>query len=147
MTPERRNSGARVEVHSLLANGSPNTRCRNNEQKRKSIASQRSGKHVSVTKGHFPWLLVAYTRAEKTDSGGRSRVKAGSNISTVALRVVGGAEEESLESETVKYDQESHGTRTRKSLRWREPAEILNDRPLLSSQRAPHINKLATVCQ
>jgi hypothetical protein len=39
-----------------------------------------------------------------------SRVKAGSNISTVALRVVGGDEKGTLESETVKYGRESHGT-------------------------------------
>jgi hypothetical protein len=42
-----------------------------------------------------------------------SRVEAGSNTSTVALRVVGGDEKGSLESETVKYDCESHVTQTR----------------------------------
>jgi hypothetical protein len=42
-----------------------------------------------------------------------SCVEAGSNTSTVALRVVGGDEKGSLESETVKYGQKSHGTRTR----------------------------------
>jgi hypothetical protein len=36
------------------------------------------------------------------------------NTSTVALRVVGGDEKGSLESETVKYGHESYGTRTRK---------------------------------
>jgi hypothetical protein len=41
------------------------------------------------------------------------RVEAGSNTSTVALRVVGGDEKRSLEPETVKYCCESHGTRTR----------------------------------
>jgi hypothetical protein len=41
-------------------------------------------------------------------------VEAGSNTSTVSLRVIGGDEEGSLESETVKYGHESHGTRTRK---------------------------------
>jgi hypothetical protein len=41
------------------------------------------------------------------------RVEAGSNISTIALRVVGGDEKGSFESETVKYDYEYHGTRTR----------------------------------
>jgi hypothetical protein len=40
-------------------------------------------------------------------------MEAGSNTSTVALRVVGGDGKGSLESETVKYDHESHGT-TRK---------------------------------
>jgi hypothetical protein len=41
------------------------------------------------------------------------RVEAGSNTSTVTLRVVGGDEKGSLKSETVKYGQESKGTRTR----------------------------------
>jgi hypothetical protein len=36
----------------------------------------------------------------------------GSNTSTIALRVVGGDEKGSLESETVKYGLKSHGTRT-----------------------------------
>jgi hypothetical protein len=38
----------------------------------------------------------------------------GSNTSTVVLRVVGGDEKGSLDSETVKYGYESHVTRTRK---------------------------------
>jgi hypothetical protein len=40
-------------------------------------------------------------------------VAAGSNTSTVALRVVGGDKKGSLESEAVKYGRESHGTRIR----------------------------------
>jgi hypothetical protein len=40
-------------------------------------------------------------------------MEAGSNTSTVALRVIGGDEKESLESETVEYGRKSHGTRTR----------------------------------
>jgi hypothetical protein len=40
-------------------------------------------------------------------------MEAGSNTSTEALRAVGGDEKGSLDSETVKYDRESHGTRTR----------------------------------
>jgi hypothetical protein len=43
-----------------------------------------------------------------------SRVEAGSNTSTVTLRVVVGDEKGSLESETVKYGHKYHGTRTRK---------------------------------
>jgi hypothetical protein len=50
----------------------------------------------------------------------------------------------SLESETVKYGHESRGTQTRQCLRWREPAAYINDRRLLSSERAS-INKSATV--
>jgi hypothetical protein len=70
---------------------------------------------------------------------------AGSNTSTVALRVVGGDENGSLESDTVKYGHESHGTRTREWLRWRGPVAFANDRSVLSSERTPHINKPATV--
>jgi hypothetical protein len=39
----------------------------------------------------------------------QSCVEAGSNTSTVALRVIRGDEEGSLESETVKYGHKSHG--------------------------------------
>jgi hypothetical protein len=39
-------------------------------------------------------------------------VEVESNTSTVNLRVVGGDEKGSLESETVKYGHESHETRT-----------------------------------
>jgi hypothetical protein len=76
-----------------------------------------------------------------------THVEARSNTSTVTLRVVGGDEKGSLESETVKYSHESYGTRTRKLLRWRGPAGIVNARPGLSSERAPQINKPATVRQ
>jgi hypothetical protein len=86
-----------------------------------------------------------YTRREETSRAEPSRVKAGSNTSTVALRVVGGDEKGSLESETVKYNRESQGTRIREWLRWRGPAAISNDRPVLSAERTPHINKPATV--
>jgi hypothetical protein len=41
-----------------------------------------------------------------------SRKIAGSNTSTVTLRVIGGDEDESLKSETVIYGRESQGTRT-----------------------------------
>jgi hypothetical protein len=64
-----------------------------------------------------------------------SSVEAGSNTSTVALRVVGGEKKGRLESETVKYGREYHGTRTRQWMRWRGPATILNDRSILSSER------------
>jgi hypothetical protein len=65
-------------------------------------------------------------------------VEAGSNTPTVTLRVVGGDEKGSLKSETVKYGRESKGTRTRERLRWQGPAAYTKDRPVLSSERAPH---------
>jgi hypothetical protein len=74
-------------------------------------------------------------------------VEAGSNTSTVTLRVVGGDEMGSLKSETVKYGRESQGTWTRERLRWQEPAANTQDRPVLSSERAPHKNKTVTVKQ
>jgi hypothetical protein len=61
------------------------------------------------------------------------------------LWVVGGDEKGSLEFETVKYVCESHRIRTREWLPWRGPAATVNDRLVLSSQRAPHINKPASV--
>jgi hypothetical protein len=76
-----------------------------------------------------------------------SRVDSGSNTSTVALRVVGGDEKGSLESERVNYGHKSHGIRTWKWMRWRRQTALVNDRPVLSSERAPHINKPATVWQ
>jgi hypothetical protein len=39
---------------------------------------------------------------------------------------------------TVKYGLESHGTQTRERLRWRGPAAIVNDKPILSSERVLH---------
>jgi hypothetical protein len=72
-------------------------------------------------------------------------VEAGSNTSTVTLRVVGGDEKGSLKSETVKYDCESQGTWARE--RWQESAAYTKDRPVLPSERAPHKNKIAIVKQ
>jgi hypothetical protein len=63
-------------------------------------------------------------------------VEAGSNTSTVTLRVVGGDEKGSLKSETVKYGRETQG-----------PAAHTKDRPVLSSERAPHKIKTVTVTQ
>jgi hypothetical protein len=72
-------------------------------------------------------------------------VEAVSNTSTVILRVVGGDEKGSLESERVKYGHESQGTETRERLLCREPAAYTKYRPVLSSERAPHKNKAVTV--
>jgi hypothetical protein len=79
-----------------------------------------------------------------SDESNSSRVEAGSNTSTVTLRVVGGDEKGSLKSERVKYGHESQGTRTRER-RWRGPAAYTNDRTVLSSERAPQKSKVATV--
>jgi hypothetical protein len=72
-------------------------------------------------------------------------VEAGSNTSTVTLRVVGGDVTGSLKSETVKYGRKSQGTRTRERLLWHGPAAHTKDRPVLSSERAPHGIKNVTV--
>jgi hypothetical protein len=70
-------------------------------------------------------------------------VEAGSNTSTVTLRVVGGDEKGSLKSETVKYGLKSQGTRTQE----RQGPAHTKDRPDLSSERTPHKNKTVTVTQ
>jgi hypothetical protein len=66
-----------------------------------------------------------------------TRVEAGSNTSTVTLRVVGGDEKGSLKSGRVKYGRESQGTRTRERLRWQKPAAYTKDKQVLSSEGAP----------
>jgi hypothetical protein len=65
-------------------------------------------------------------------------VEAWSNTSTVTLQLVEGDEKGNLKSETVKYGLKSQGTRFRGRLRWQGPAACTNDRPVLSSERAPH---------
>jgi hypothetical protein len=91
-------------------------------------------------------------------------VEAGSHTTTVALRVVKGDGKGTqclgygwdtlflrdintetwpswlgcLESESVKCGHESCGTRTWEWMRWRGPAAIVNDRPILSSERMLH---------
>jgi hypothetical protein len=72
-------------------------------------------------------------------------VEAGSNTSTVTLRVVGGNEKGSLKCEREKYGHESKGTRILGRLCWRGPAAYTKDRPDLSSERAPHKKKTVTV--
>jgi hypothetical protein len=74
-----------------------------------------------------------------------TRVEAGSNTSTVTMRVVGGDKKGSLKSETVKYGRKSQETRTRERVRWQEPTAHTKDRPVLSSERAPHGIKNVTV--
>jgi hypothetical protein len=74
-----------------------------------------------------------------------AHVEAGSNVSTVTLQVVRGDEIGSLKSETVKYGREYQGTRTRERLLWEDPAAYTEDRPILSSERAPHKNKTVIV--
>jgi hypothetical protein len=73
-------------------------------------------------------------------------MKAGSNTSTVTVRVVGSDEKGSLKSEAVKYGRESQGTGTRERLLWQRPAAYTKDRPGLSSEKAPH-KKQDSNCQ
>jgi hypothetical protein len=70
---------------------------------------------ISCYQVQFSWCLT--------------RVEAGSNTSTVTLRVVGGDEKGSLKSETVKDGHESEGTRTRERLRWQGPAAYTKTDP------------------
>jgi hypothetical protein len=73
-----------------------------------------------------------------------TRVEAGSNTFPVTLRIVGGDEKGSLRSERVKYGHEFQWTRTQERLRWRGTAAYTKDRSVLSSERAPHKNKIST---
>jgi hypothetical protein len=63
-------------------------------------------------------LFGGYLKLKILNNYRYTRVEAGSNTSTVILRVVGGDEKGSLKCETVKYGLKSQGTRTRERLRW-----------------------------
>jgi hypothetical protein len=120
-----------------------------NARNRTSIARQRICKHASVTiEAVFSaWSVEIVYKEEFQSWQKHTRVEAGSNTSTVTLRVVGGDEKGSLKSETVKYGRKSQWTTIRERLRWQGPAAHAKDRPFLSSERAPHGNKNVTVRQ
>jgi hypothetical protein len=63
--------------------------------------------------------------------------EAGSNTSTVTLRVVGGDEKGSLKSETVKYSLKSQGTRTQERLRWQGQQHIQKTDPTSRQRGRP----------
>jgi hypothetical protein len=56
--------------------------------------------------------LTAITRSQQ-NSETTSRMEAGSNTSTVALRDIGGKEKRSLKSEIVRHGRQANGTQTR----------------------------------
>jgi hypothetical protein len=92
------------------------------------------------------WLPNNYNQMLETEvRHKKSHVDLGPETSILALWVIGGDKRGSLKSETVKYDHKSYETQTQKWLHWQGPAAIVNDRPVLSSERAPHITKPATV--
>jgi hypothetical protein len=92
---------------------------------RTSIARQQINKHASLI-------------TEDAVSLGRCKV---------VIRKCSSVWKGSLESETVKYGIEFQGTRNRERLRWQGPAAYTKDRPVLSSERAPHKNKTVNVKQ
>jgi hypothetical protein len=65
------------------------------------------------------------------------RVEAGSNTSTVTLRVVGGDEKGSLKSERVEYGLETKGPQTQEGLHWRGPVAYTKDIPVLRQRGRP----------
>jgi hypothetical protein len=118
----------------------------------RDIARQRIGKHaynnmviVGFLFGPFKVVIKKSSVENRQCSG--TRVEAGSNTSTVTLRVVGDDEKGSLKSEKIKYGLKPQGTRTRERLRWQGPPAHTKDRPDLSSERAPHKKKTVTVTQ
>jgi hypothetical protein len=64
-------------------------------------------------------------------------VEAGSNTSSVILRVEGGDEKGSLKSETIKYDHESQGTRTRERLPGKGQQHVQNTDPSARQKERP----------
>jgi hypothetical protein len=131
MMPEDRNTGS--------INASPRQRIHTQQQNNRRKQCFLSG----PCRVYITWIKERYgsTRFQEF-----TRVEAGLNTPTVTLPVVGGDEEGSLKSETVTYGRESQGTRTR-GLIWQGPAAYIKDRPILSSERAPHKSKTVTVKQ
>jgi hypothetical protein len=83
----------------------------------RAVSRQRFGKQVPAAKNRRTAIEVlletvfsirSVPKVYQWDKFG----EAGSNTSTVTLRVVGGDEKGSLKSETVKYGRKSQGTRT-----------------------------------
>jgi hypothetical protein len=119
------------------------------------IARQCHSKHVSVATDtdatakdvvfslQSTWSL--YKEDQLNNSVKMTRVEAGSNTSTVTLRVIGGDEKGSLNSETVKYGHETKGTQTQKGMHWRGQVGYTRDRPVLPSERVPHKNRTVIV--
>jgi hypothetical protein len=105
----------------------------------KAVSWQRLGKHVpaatdtntTIEEMFCMWSVLRCYKQGTSLAFKLTRVEAGSNTSTMTLRVVGGEEKGSLKYETVKYGHESYRTLTRKCLRWRGSAAIVNDRPVL----------------
>jgi hypothetical protein len=62
-------------------------------------------------------------------------------LSVSDLRVVGGDKMGSLKYESVKYGNESQGTRTRERLRWQRSAAYTKDSSVLLSEGATHKKK------
>jgi hypothetical protein len=130
------------------------SRCKAMTAKQKSeittVPRQRPSRNNGSTVGRgvfYVFRSEAISHNRPTSVQIDPRVEAGSNTSTVTLRVVGGDETGSLKSERVKYGRESQGTRARERLRWQEPAVCTKDRPVLTSERAPHKNRTVTVKQ
>jgi hypothetical protein len=114
------------------------------------ISRQRHGKHVPEPTDKHAAIEVLFQTVSPTRSvqkvykdnwvvqKANPRVEAGSNNSTVTLRVVGGDEKGSLKSERVKYGRKSQGTRTLEWLRWRGPASIATTDQSSRQRGAPH---------
>jgi hypothetical protein len=108
------------------------------------VASQlRCNTSLQEWKRFSVWSVSKFYKTLMLHESNLTRVEAGSNTSTVTLRVVGGDKKGSLKYETVKYDHENKGTRTQEALRWRGPVACTKDRPVISSERA--LNKSRTV--
>jgi hypothetical protein len=73
-----------------------------------TIAMQHLGKQTSTIERLFSVWSTLWLYNESCEPC----VEAGSNTSTVTLRVVGGDEKGSLKSQIVKYGRKSHGTNT-----------------------------------
>jgi hypothetical protein len=87
------------------------------------------------------WLSVVTLRLRLRLSSGIPREDAGSNTSTVSLRVVGDDEKETLESVTVKYGRESRRTRTSSNCKRQARPFVREDAPYQQTRKCQTVIK------
>jgi hypothetical protein len=122
------------EKQPLLANGSEQTFV--SGQRLNKQFSMATNTHATIELLLEMWCFICgpcrdvITRiVGAMSSESYTRVEAGSNTSTIALRIVGGDEKGSLKSETVKYGRKSQKTRTEKDCAGKGQRYIQNTDP------------------
>jgi hypothetical protein len=115
--------------------------------KHNTLATVSSGNRWTVRGGDYYSVRLEIPWEKLQSASVQARVEAGSNTSTVTLRVVGDDEKGSLQSETVKYGHETKETRTQEGLLSRGPVAYTKTDPSSRQRGRPHKNRTVIVKQ